>query len=228
MPVTQYQSLESGKYPYTPVTFLYGPSSVAYFETGLGNFMAFTDTIDLPCRGKPNYHVFFITGNPGLIDYYRTFLKYLAENVIHITKGGENQTFNIFGQSLANFHSIGKEVTAYHERKRVIGLQDQIKFVETELNQYVRRVRDLNGQFNDDLSEKVKVILIGHSVGAYVCMEVLRRRREREKQLNPLQYEMDSSIIGFVGLWPTVTWIGRSPSGRIARVGQMRFAIAKG
>ena len=167
----------------------------------------------------PEYHVYFVPGNPGCIEYYSTFLKFLGENLVHVTKSGGNPTFDIFARSLANFHSRGKEVTAYPEGKRVIGLQDQIQFVETELNQYVRRVRGRKEQFNDDLAGKVKVILIGHSVGAYVCMEVLRRRREREKQLNPPQDEIDSSIIGFVGLWPTITWIGRSPSGRIVRVG---------
>lgn len=67
-----------------------------------------------------------------------------------------------------------------------------------------------------------RVILVGHSVGAYIGLEILRRWREKGKKG---EREVRMRIMGYVGLWPTVTWIGRSPSGRKLGVSRMIIEI---
>ena len=177
------------------------------------------NVINIPCQGRAKYHIFFITGNPGCIEYYRTFLTLLAANLFNVTQKNKDLSFNVFGQSLANFDGRKNSSTSLWGGKKVLGLQDQIDFVERELNSYIRTEEDLNISLGDDPSGRVRVILIGHSVGAYICMEILRRRKERGKQVSHNREERSSSIIGFIGLWPTITWIGRSRSGKLARVG---------
>ena len=181
--------------------------------------MSTPSVINLPCHhGRAKYHIFFVTGNPGCIEYYRVFLTLLAANLSNVTQKPDAQTFNVWGQSLANFHGSRDSSNARYGGRTLVGLQGQIQFVESEVDRYVRMVHDFNGSSNGDPSEEVKLILIGHSVGAYICMEVLRRRKE--KQLSSKRKDISSSIVGFIGLWPTITWIGKSPSGKIATVGR--------
>lgn len=62
-------------------------------------------------------------------------------------------------------------------------------------------------------SQDVRVILMGHSVGSYILLEVIRRVREKAKI-----EEEAVRIIGGVCLFPTVTHIAKSESGRKATV----------
>jgi len=65
-------------------------------------------------------------------------------------------------------------------------------------------------------SNKQKVILIGHSVGAYIAMEILRRHREEEKMGDGEAEEEEGpfDIIGAVLLFPTVIDIAKSAAGK--------------
>jgi hypothetical protein len=115
---------------------------------------------------------------------------------------------------------------------RLYGLTEQIEFVERQLRNCVRRWRQSVLQQDDASSSepnstgerrsepKAQVILIGHSVGSYIAMEVLRRSRERRENrsrggdADDDGDEMEMEIIGGVMLFPTVVDIAKSPSGR--------------
>ncbi|KAL9112229.1 MAG: hypothetical protein Q9187_007795 [Circinaria calcarea] len=169
-----------------------------------------------------DYHVFFVPGNPGCIAYYNDFLSFLAKNLSLQKERCEVRRVHVYGHSLANFTK--ERVNHNHELKaprKLLSLQEQIQYVEAILEQYVHSSQAEytdQGFTNGKSPPPLKIILVGHSVGAYVCMEVLRRRRAKEK----MQTERpDGSsglgrmkLIGFIGLWPTITWIGQSPSGR--------------
>ena len=94
--------------------------------------------------------------------------------------------------------------------------------------------------------EKDKVIVVGHSVGAYIGLEVLRGlrgrkgngkgerrgegakegKREKREEIGGGEGEEEEeevSVLGFIGLWPTVTWIGRSVRGRRVGVSSTGF-----
>src|SRR5205807_2345433 len=66
---------------------------------------------------------------------------------------------------------------------------------------------------NDQGVKDARVILIGHSVGAYILLEVIRRLRE-----NVEREEEGVQVIGGICLFPTVTHIAKSPSGRKSSV----------
>ena len=119
--------------------------------------------------------VFFIPGNPGLIAYYHVFLALLSERL----------SFPVYGRSLAGF--IDPETRMY-------SVEEQIVFVQRSLDSFMA---------HDE--KKKKVILIGHSVGAYIAMELLRRHRERCS---------DFDVVGGIMLFPTVVDIAKSAAGR--------------
>jgi len=50
---------------------------------------------------------------------------------------------------------------------------------------------------------------MGHSVGAYVLMEVIRELREKGEKVK---------VVGGVGLFPTIVDIGKSSGGRVLTV----------
>lgn len=166
--------------------------------------------------------IFFITGNPGLIGYYHTFLSLLSDK-LGLDSGTSSQ---VYGHSLAGFElskdQEGREGKAEGEgdgKGHYYNLEEQISYVQRKLDRFVTSHYEQNQQNHD--GEVPKVILIGHSVGTYIAMEVLRRHRERQRQHattittpsnNTTAAEFD--IIGGVMLFPTVVDIAKSPAGQ--------------
>ncbi|KAI9857022.1 MAG: hypothetical protein M1824_005055 [Vezdaea acicularis] len=158
--------------------------------------------------------VYFITGNPGVVAYYDKFLKSLTELLRKdsIEFSRQNNTFprygfSILATSLAGFETESSNFTHVLEAKRPFSLEEQIELCELRLESFLRMPDDLSEWQN--LPPK-NVILVGHSVGAYILLELLRRRRARipNETAGP-------DIIGGILLFPTVTWIAKSPNGRM-------------
>ncbi|OOQ89097.1 hypothetical protein PEBR_10614 [Penicillium brasilianum] len=174
--------------------------------------------------------VFFISGNPGLIGYYHPFLSLLGEYLANSrdqssTQNGLKKTdssLQIYGCSLGGFEvdceTVSPATTTGNAsrdgRSKLYDLEDQIVFVHDNLNTLMRQ----NASSANDTSTSTarrKVILMGHSVGAYIAMEVLRRHREANPESqSDNRYTVDFDIIGGVMLFPTVKDIAHSPSGQ--------------
>jgi len=175
---------------------------------------------------KAPISIFFITGNPGLIGYYHTFLSLLSDRLA----SDSETSFQIYGHSLAGFelgsdaekNQKGKEKEAHY-----YNLEEQISYVQEKLDGFVENNYKRNTQ--DNGGEVPKVILIGHSVGTYIAMEVLRRHRERQRQHTTTTTTIintpdngkgaEFDIIGGVMLFPTVVDIAKSPAGQRLSVG---------
>ena len=158
--------------------------------------------------------IFFVTGNPGVVEYYRTFLTHLYGTLLRQCRDPRHPVLSSF-----NLHVYGRNLAGYGTRncrnnfddeeelrKRLpLGLQDQIEYVEKALYDTVQRMerdRDRPGggggdvgngsgerDFIGDKSERhsskpVQVILIGHSLGTYINLELLRRYNERKRLQN--------------------------------------------
>ena len=89
------------------------------------------------------------------------------------------------------------------------GLNQQIENVEKLIGRCIHRYTDIDGKAK---AGSLKVILVAHSVGAYMVLEALRRRNEA------LNHLTDVHIAGVVLLFPTVTEISRSPQGPMMKV----------
>ncbi|KAJ5576005.1 hypothetical protein N7535_002931 [Penicillium sp. DV-2018c] len=169
--------------------------------------------------------IFFISGNPGLIRYYHPFLsllsRYLDENKDK-TSSNLLPQFQIYGSSLGGFEipEDGSSASSPPRSTNGIDLEDQIRFVQGKLSALVE---DNNSKYKyqsqdgidkeKEKKPKQKIILIGHSVGAYIAMEILRRHREAATSPTG-ESESDFDIIGGVMLFPTIQDIASSPSGQ--------------
>ncbi|KKZ68271.1 hypothetical protein EMCG_06027 [[Emmonsia] crescens] len=150
----------------------------------------------------------------------------------------------IHGKSLGGFEVIENEAdlssggpkeaqlqSYYHQstNTKLYSLSEQIEHVEQNINDFVdawhakneqtKKKKQVNNGQEEQRGRGVKLILIGHSVGAYIAMEVLRRHRENIKQKKPSAPGEGGSggtmdIIGGILLFPTVIDIAKSSSGR--------------
>ncbi|KAJ9663005.1 hypothetical protein H2201_005883 [Coniosporium apollinis] len=160
-----------------------------------------------PPPNARTYIIFFITGNPGLISYYTTFLQHLY-SVLSTSSSSKDITFQVYGASLSGFDVHGKEQGFVAGKAPPYGLLDQIEGVSNALRGLVTRERKGSGG-----DEAPRVVLMGHSVGAFILLELIRRERGP-----PLQRQPSLLIVGGVCLTPTVVDIARSSSGRISSV----------
>ncbi|OTA76855.1 hypothetical protein M434DRAFT_87908 [Hypoxylon sp. CO27-5] len=143
--------------------------------------------------------VFFISGNPGLIDYYEPFFLALR-GVIDEIESLQNTRFQIYGQDLAGFNDNDHE--AFTAQRKPYNLEYQIQHTLVTL----RKLRvELGPRSGCPYNE---VLLIGHSVGAYIALELFHRLLQNQ-DLAP-HLNLTSGIL----LFPTIHHISSSPSGR--------------
>lgn len=154
------------------------------------------------------YIIYFITGNPGLIEYYRTFLTHLYGVLTRESATNRDVEFQVYGRSLSGFEMKSNEINTMKWHKiPPYGLQDQIRHAEDELTDLVEDV-------SDDGHRDVRVIVMGHSVGSYIALEIIRRLRAH----GLVGEDYATRIVGGVALFPTVMEIIRSESGQKAAV----------
>lgn len=170
--------------------------------------------------------IFFISGNPGLIGYYHPFLSLLARYLAD--SAGQTGSYQIYGCSLGGFEisddsqprtslsasSSSQQKTSAGET-RLYDLENQIRFVQQKLVDLMN-IRLSNPP---EPSRKCNIVLVGHSVGAYIAMELVRRHREAADRTASADFD----IVGGVMLFPTVVEIALSPSGQKLTVGSIYF-----
>ncbi|KAK8169965.1 hypothetical protein IWX90DRAFT_194805 [Phyllosticta citrichinensis] len=196
-----------------------------------------------PQPRRKNYLIYFITGNPGLIGYYDLFLSYLHLSLADRLPPSTQVNFDVFGRSLSGFESEarggflrrrsapgggypaeaagGRGAGLRPGARPPFGLEEQIKGAEWALWDHVQGLReqaqeqgDFDPRFEDD--DEPNIILVGHSVGAYIAMEILRRWREKLAVAGSKDddEEPKGKIVGAVSLFPTVAHIAKSDSGK--------------
>lgn len=157
--------------------------------------------------------LYFITGNPGLIEFYRTFLTRLSRNINSYQ--GE-ALYHIVGSSLGGFSINDSD----RQTKLPLSLGNQVVHVETQIQEVVEVLqrRRNNDSVRTEQAPPVRlpVILVGHSVGAYILLELISRRQEAQRDVSSTPRPPGIEIVGGICLFPTVVDIARSPSGRKA------------
>lgn len=164
-----------------------------------------TDSSDAKSQ---DYLIYFLPGNPGLIRYYQPFLLKLY-TLLSTCSTTESSRFHICGHSHSGFE------TAPHGRKlEPLGLGQQIKDQEQLLYNHIKSHRNRTGQ-------NPKVILMGHSVGCYMLLELIQQHRDKIQELinqhgdEIEEGDEDFDLIGGILLFPTITDIAKSPLGMV-------------
>jgi len=173
------------------------------------------------------YHIFFIPGNPGCVAYYQTFLATLHQL---LNSPSFSARVAVYGRSLRGFElhaSSNHSPLASRFREGPWGLQAEIEFSEALLQTYVTK---LAKSTTTNPKQKPKLILIGHSLGTYIILELLRRRNERLRKARSkgewcrdAEVEIEAAVL----LFPTVVDIAKSPNGKsIGWVAGLPYASA--
>jgi pimeloyl-ACP methyl ester carboxylesterase len=190
-----------------------------------------TSTIPTRINNNKNTIIFFIPGNPGLLGYYHEFLSLLA------TSSSQTSQCTIAGFSLGGFDispsAPPKDIAEVQYPKdsspasgSLYGLKDQINLTHGRVRALVETLKQQDqasastspatteGDTNVETAKPYQVILIGHSVGAYIALEVIRRLHVEHSR--PHRDEEPSyTILGAILLTPTVIDIAKSRQGRI-------------
>lgn len=147
-----------------------------------------------------DYLIFFMAGNPGVIYYYEQFLSRLCDLLQDFQPGKAH--FDIRGHSHKGF----EQYTNPENFEQPANLNDQIHYQEELLYDHVEDHRKATGRVP-------KVILMGHSVGSYVLLEIIRRHVEKIRS----DESKDFDLIGGILLFPTIADIAQSQLGKVAR-----------
>jgi pimeloyl-ACP methyl ester carboxylesterase len=142
--------------------------------------------------------VYMISGNPGCITYYEDFLTSLKSFLAPIEG---DVAFHVSGKDLAGFNDGHAPFSATNPP---FTLEDQIRLTIEDLAS--RRIEALESQRHGYPYDFV--LLIGHSVGAYIALEIFHRLMKDPASAQHLN--LSNGIL----LFPTVTHIAHSPSGR--------------
>jgi pimeloyl-ACP methyl ester carboxylesterase len=165
-------------------------------------------------KGTKKYTIVFITGNPGLIEYYRSFLTHLHTLLATTAPQKKGVVYSICGSSLVGFE-IPEDNVSTGDKKRAwskLGVKSEPPFnLGAVIDAAEKNI--LLGCGQDD-----RVIIVGHSVGAYIALEIIQRHRKRLESVGKATLEGEPRIVGGICLFPTVTHIGESPRGKILTV----------
>lgn len=146
--------------------------------------------------------IYFIPGNPGFIDWYATFLESLRAQL------DASQTavaFDIYGRSLPGFHD--DEHAPFSASNPPYSLEDHISVSYASLASR----KAPTPRLSDGTSGRPYdfVVMLGHSVGAYIALEIFHRH---QRDASPAPHlRLHHGIL----LCPTITHIARSSCGRL-------------
>ncbi|KAF4948877.1 hypothetical protein FSARC_13618 [Fusarium sarcochroum] len=132
--------------------------------------------------------IYYICGNPGLIEYYTDFLNLLRGLVNKIEK---DTAYDIYGKNLFGFSDDDHE--PFSSSNKPWDLDGQIEGIYGDVA--------ARGEQHDF------VILMGHSVGSYIAVEIFHRHMTDFSRAPDLKLRH-----GFL-LFPTLTHIARSSNG---------------
>ncbi|KAM5356586.1 hypothetical protein ACJ41O_003232 [Fusarium nematophilum] len=150
--------------------------------------------------------IYFVPGNPGLVEYYTDFLDLLRGLLDKIER---DTTYDIYGTNLLGFSDddhepFGPGNEPWDLNGQIEGIYEDVAAKRVGLDSHAGKPYDY-------------VILMGHSVGSYICVEIFHRHMVSSARAPHLNLQH-----GFL-LFPTLTHIARSPSG--LRVTALRRAV---
>lgn len=158
--------------------------------------------------------IYLVPGNPGLIEYYREFLAGLSERL-----GQQDQAvrYVVTGRSLPGFELAAESQESL--RPPPYTLKEQVSNVHDQIDAAAADARaDIARETGEPGYRKLPVILIGHSVGAYILLETISRRQQLQQEGIQSDDGLNYEIIGGINLFPTVVDIAKSKNGSMAAV----------
>ncbi|KAK9079221.1 hypothetical protein SSX86_000891 [Deinandra increscens subsp. villosa] len=122
-----------------------------------------TEIVEIHAR-NPRFHILFVPGNPGVISFYTDFLESLYEQM--------GETASITGENWRSFNwtyiTLRKGILYSHdwEQGKMFTLKEQIDHKINFIHQELQAL-------------EVPLILVGHSIGSYMSLEIFKRIPEK-------------------------------------------------
>lgn len=144
--------------------------------------------------------IYFFTGNPGLIDYYEPFFKTLRGLLDGVEDGKKPKVvFHIYGRNLAGFDDSDHEPFTADRPPHDVEYEIQDAF------KHLSAMRISQGPRKGEPFDEV--ILMGHSLGTYIALEIFHRHLH-DPELAP-HLNLKAGIL----LFATVAHIAKSSKG---------------
>ncbi|EME81583.1 uncharacterized protein MYCFIDRAFT_154272 [Pseudocercospora fijiensis CIRAD86] len=146
--------------------------------------------------------IYFVPGNPGLVEYYRRFLEHLrgllreAKRKEHILIYAASHDGFEFQEETKRLHNHQNHAPPYSLAEEVQGL---ISKISTRAHQTAE----------EHPGSTLDVILVGHSVGSYMLLEAIEWYQQQTSE------KAVYNIIGAICLFPTIVDMFRSDKGRV-------------
>lgn len=152
--------------------------------------------------------VYFICGNPGLVNFYVTFLDCVRGMLDAADEGSGGTAYDIYGRNLLGFSDDDHE--PFSESNKPWDLDGQIEgmYQDIAARSVIPDDAGAEGEQGKGSRPYDFVILMGHSVGAYISVEIMHRHMQDASRAPHLKLRH-----GFL-LFPTLTHIASSPSGK--------------
>lgn len=172
--------------------------------------------------------IYFICGNPGLVNFYVTFLDCLRGMLDAADEGSGGTAYDLYGRNLLGFSDDDHE--PFSESNEPWDLDGQIEGIYRDVaaRSVIPDDAGAEGEQGKGSRPYDFVVLMGHSVGAYISVEVMHRHMQDASRAPHLNLRH-----GFL-LFPTLTHIASSPSGKrltlltkIPRVEENAHRVAK-
>lgn len=144
--------------------------------------------------------IYYVTGNPGFIEYYRNLLEALAHRLASSRQDEQHSKhktqYHIHGASLSGF-----EFAASQRPARILSLDEIKRDLIERIHHKAHEVASANGVETKSL----QVVLIGHSIGTWLILESVAATMKDPS--NPVR------IASGILLFPTVFDLAKSPNG---------------
>lgn len=123
-----------------------------------------TDVRIWPATAAADTVILFICGNPGLVDYYLEFL-----STIHASSPSNYEVIGVGHEGHSPDQPLplteGLNLISHFGQRALPTLAEQVE----------RKIAYVD-HIHSEHKPGIKLVLIGHSVGAYICQEVRTRR----------------------------------------------------
>lgn len=160
--------------------------------------------------------LFFVPGNPGLIEYYRSYLVHLYDTT---RTHHPELDLHVYGTSLLGFEvgtpsHTNDETAPGPSKYGPFDLADQSTQLASTLTWLATRILTKKStlQPGDVRSSPLPVILLGHSVGTWLLLDVVAQQQQRLSRGLARSPLLD--IRAAVSLFPTIYDLALSPRGR--------------
>ncbi|CAH7687031.1 hypothetical protein BY996DRAFT_4572968 [Phakopsora pachyrhizi] len=163
----------------------------------------------------PEVVILFMPGNPGMVEFYQPFLNTLFNNLnsssisnivissshlSHYIRTGDDSLSQRIKNSFQSLRVMASNLNASRlfkasDRSNLVG--EEHSALEKQVNYHNKVFESVYSSFDYERSERgPQIVLIGHSVGAYIATKVLERNGNK--------------ISHMIGLFPTISEIGKT------------------